>query len=265
MSTKPTTRICHSTQDDVFVRGKSLTRELMGKVTFAEMMYFQILGREPTPGQVAMLDACLVTLMEHGLTPTAIIARMTYTSAPEALQAAVAAGLASVGSLFVGTLEGCARLLVRVARSEDAEAEATRVVQAHRERGARLPGFGHPMHTPDDPRTPRLLEIAAANGVAGPHVAALRRLSRAVDGELGRHLTVNATGAVAATLLDCGVPPEIMRGFAVVSRAAGLVGHIREEQERPAMHALWLAGEAAVPFEAEGEPREPSNETDIPR
>jgi citrate synthase len=256
MSDRVTTKICRSTRDDVFVRGKSLTRELIGKVSFTEMMFFQILGREPTPGQLAMLDACLVTIMEHGLTPTAITARMTYTSAPESLQGAVAAGLASVGSLFVGTMEGCARLLARMVASGDAEAEALRIFVEHRERGAALPGFGHPVHKPDDPRTPTLLALAERHGVAGAHVDALRTLSTVVVRERGRHLTVNATGAIAATLADCGVPHEIMRGFAVISRAAGLVGHIREEQLEPAMLTLWRAGDEAVPHEHESRTEE---------
>jgi citrate synthase len=248
MSEKVTTQICHSTPVDVFVRGKSLTKELIGSVTFTEMMFFQILGRMPTPAQTRVLDACLVTIMEHGLTPTAIAARMTYTSAPEALQGAVAAGLLSVGSLFVGTMEGCAALLTRIAGSDDHDAEAARIVLEHRGKKKRLPGFGHPVHRPDDPRTPKLLAIAADAGVSGEHVEALHALSRAVDREMGKHLTINATGAIAATLADAGVPTEIMRGFAVVGRAAGLVGHIREEQERPAMQTIWRAGEEAVPF-----------------
>ncbi|MCB9598333.1 MAG: citryl-CoA lyase [Sandaracinaceae bacterium] len=249
MKPKATTRICHSTADDVFVRGRSLTEELIGRVSFTEMIYLQILGRMPTPGQTAMLDACLVTLVEHGLTPTAITTRMTYTSAPESIQGAVAAGLASVGSLFVGTVEGCALLLARMVQSEDGEAEAVAIVREHRDRGARVPGFGHPIHRPDDPRTPRLLAVAREHGVAGAHVDALETLSAVVDRERGKHLTINATGAIAATLADCDVPAEILRGIALISRCAGLVGHVREEQLHPAMNALWEAAEAAVPFE----------------
>lgn len=245
----PTTRICRSSPEDVLVRGRSLTRELIGHVTFTEMIYLQVLGRTPTPGQTAVLDACLVALLEHGLTPSAIAARMTYTSAPESIQGAVAAGLASVGSVFVGTVEGCARELARIAASAEPEAEAEAIVRAYDARRAPLPGFGHPLHRPDDPRTPRILAIAEAHGVAGRHVTALRTLAATVDRVRGRHLTVNATGAVAAALADAGVPTEILRGFAVISRCAGLVGHIREEQERPAMRALWEAAERAVPYE----------------
>lgn len=247
----PTTSIATHTADDVFIRDKSLTRELMGQLTFTEMMVFQMLGRRPGPGERAVIDACLVTLMEHGLTPSALAARLTWSSAPEAMQAAVAAGLLGVGSVFVGTMEGCAVLLERMLASENGpEAEARRIAQEHRTGGRPVPGFGHPVHKPDDPRSIRLFEIAREHGVAGPHIDAVQRLSRAVDEVWGKHVTINATGAVAAALGDCGVPAGIMRGFAIISRCAGLVGHIHEEQNRPAMRAIWEAAEAAVPYDA---------------
>src|SRR5690349_8433840 len=112
--TSPTTSLCHATPDDITVRGRSLPRDLIGKLTFTEMIYFELTGRDPTPPQRAVLDACLVTLMEHGLTPSAIATRLTYGSAPEAMQGAVAAGLLGVGSTFVGSTEGCAELLARI-------------------------------------------------------------------------------------------------------------------------------------------------------
>jgi citrate synthase len=249
---KPTTAIATSTTDDVFVRGRSLCKELIGHVTFTEMLFFQMLGRTPTPAQVRVVDACLVTLLEHGLTPSALATRLVYTSAPEAMQGAVAAGLLAVGSLFVGTTEGCGRLLRRLveggATGTELEAEARRIADEHRAARQPVPGFGHPQHRPDDPRSIRLLAIARAEGVAGAYVASALALGRAVDAASGRHVTLNATGAVAALLGDCGVPSEIMRGFAIIARCAGLVGHIREEQESPAMRAIWEAGERAVPY-----------------
>ncbi len=239
-----TTSICTSTPDDIQIRGKSLVHDLLGKLGFTEMMCFQILGRVPEPGVLATIDASLVALMEHGLTPSVISSRLTYGSAPEALQGAVAAGLLSVGSVFVGTAEGCAKNLARIVAGADPQA----IVDEHRAARRSLPGFGHPIHVPDDPRTPVILGVAKGRGVAGAHVAALEALSAAVDRTLGRHITVNATGAVAAALADCGVPVEIMRGFALIARCAGLVGHLREEQERPAMRPIWEAAERAVPY-----------------
>lgn len=251
---KQTTSIATSTKDDVFIRDESLCRELIGQVTFTELIYFQIIGRKPTPEQTAVVDACLVTLMEHGLTPSALAARLVYSSAEEAMQGAVAAGLLAVGSRFVGTTEGCGALLAQIVAAADRPAEARRIAESHKAEKRSLPGFGHPFHKPDDPRTPVLLALAATKGIAGAHVEAVRLLSAAVDAAFGKHITLNATGAIAAVLADAGVPREILRGFALIARAAGLVGHVHEEQKKPAMRVIWEAAEAAVPYDGERGP-----------
>jgi citrate synthase len=248
-----TTSIATSTPDDILVRGKSLCHELMGKLGFTEMMYFQVLGRLPTPAQAAVVDACLLALMEHGLTPSVLAARLVYSSAPEALQAAVGAGLLAVGGRFVGTVEGCAALLERMVAADPAS-EAAAIVEEHRATRKQLPGFGHHLHIPDDPRTAPLFALARAQGVAGRNIAAIELLSVTLDRALGRHLTINATGAVAAALADAGVPATIMRGFALIARCAGLVGHLHEEQQRPAMVTIWEAAERAVPYDGVGQP-----------
>ncbi len=246
----PTTSIATSTPEDVFIRDRSLCKDLIGKLTFTEMMLFGILGRLPTPAQTKVVDACLVTLMEHGLTPSALATRLAYSSAPEAMQSAVAAGLSCVGSVFVGTMEGCGALLARMLSAETSLAQEARTIASeHRTAKQPLPGFGHPLHKPDDPRTLRLFEVAEAEGLAGKHVAAIRELCTAVDDVYGKHITLNATGAIAALLGDCGVPYEIMRGFAIVSRCAGLVAHVHEEQSRPAMKTIWETSEHAVRYE----------------
>lgn len=244
-----TTSIATHTNEDIYIRDRSLCRELIGTLSFTEMMIFQMLGRVPGKGEAAMVDACLVTLMEHGMTPSAIATRLAYSSAREAMQGAVAAGLACVGSTFVGTMEGCAALIARMLQADDVEAEAKRIAVEFRAAKQPLPGFGHHMHKPDDPRSIRLFELAREHGVAGDHVAAVLALSRAIDETFGKHITINATGAIAAVLGDVGVPAEIMRGFALISRCAGLVGHVREEQVKPAMRVLWETGEYAVKYD----------------
>jgi citrate synthase len=247
-----TTSIATHTNDDIFIRDKSLCGELIGTLSFTEMIVFQMLGRKPTAEETAVIDACLVTLMEHGLTPSALATRLIYSSAPEAMQAAVAAGLMGVGSVFVGTMEGAAKLIARMLAAEDGvEAEALAIAKEHRAAKTSLPGFGHNLHKPDDPRTPVLFALAEDQGVAGDHIAAIRALSAAVDEVYGRHITINATGAIAAALGDCGVPAEIMRGFALIARCAGLVGHVHEEQAKPAMRAIWEASDVAVPYDGE--------------
>lgn len=246
----PTTRIARHTKDAIYVRGASLVDDLIGKLTFTEMMYFQLLGVRATPAQAKILDAVLVTLMEHGITPSAIATRMIYDSCPEALQAAVAAGLLGVGSTFIGTMEGCAKNLEDILSVAEAERPARAKAIAQRFRAAKLPipGFGHPHHKPDDPRSPRLLAVAEEAGVPGRHIRALRLLAQEVDAAWGRHLTINATGAVAALLGEIGVPQPVMRGIAVVSRAAGLVGHIREEQTDPSARYIWDMVSERVPY-----------------
>lgn len=248
----PTTSLATSTADDVFIRDRSLCRELIGKVTFTEMLWFGILGQMPSPGVVRVVDACLVTLMEHGLTPSAVTTRLVYSSSPESMQAAVGAGLSAVGSLFVGTMEGCGALLRRMLESPAGlRTEALSIAQEHRAGKRPLPGFGHPQHKPDDPRTPRLLELARAEGIAGQNVEAVLILSAAIDEVYGKHITLNVTGAVAALLGDAGAPYEIMRGFAIIARSAGLVAHVHEEQRRPSLGAIWEAADRAVPYDGD--------------
>jgi citrate synthase len=245
----PTTRIAHHTAEAIYVRGASLVDDLIGKLTFTEMMYFQLMGERATPAQAKVLDAVLVTLMEHGITPSTIVSRLIYDSCPEAVQAAVAAGLLGVGSTFIGTMEGCAKNIEEIlAAPEGEEARAKAIALRVRAAKQPIPGFGHPHHKPDDPRSPRLIAVAEEAGVPGRHIRALRLLAKEVDAAWGRHLTINATGAVASLLGEIGIPQPVMRGVAVVSRAAGLVGHIREEQVDPAARHIWDLAASRIPY-----------------
>ncbi len=250
-STKPTTRLCTHSTDAITVRGADLVDELIGELSFTEMTYFAITGRRPTRAQTRILDAVLVTLMEHGLTPSAIATRMIYGSTPESLQAGVSAGLLAVGSVFVGTMEGSAALIERILAAADGEQAAGDIADEYRRARKPIPGFGHHMHKPDDPRTPKLFALAQAEGLPGHHIAALLTLSAAVDQRFGKHITINATGAVGALLGEIAIPAPIMRGIAVISRSAGLVAHIAEEQRAPSMRYIWELVEEGVPYDAE--------------
>jgi citrate synthase len=243
------TYIATHTNEAVYVRDRSLVDELIGKLTFTEMFLLHLLGRMPTRAEQVIVDAVLVTLMEHGFTPSVIAARMVAISSPEALQAAVAGGLLCVGGQFVGTMEEAAEVISEVmSHAEGVDAGARAVAQRYRAERRPLPGFGHHLHRPDDPRSPRLFALAGEAGVSGRHIAALQALSRAVDEVYGRHITINATGAIAAVLGEIGIEPRIMRGIAVLSRCAGLVGHIREEQQHPAARKIWEMAEEAVEY-----------------
>lgn len=231
-----TTALCHATVDSVHIRGRNLCTELIGQVSFTQMLFFDILGRMPEQREVLVLDAVLVTLMEHGLAPSAIAARLTYASAPEALQGAVAAGLLGAGSVMLGTLEGSARLLSEIvasAATEGLDSAARRVALEHQTAGKPVSGFGHPSHKPHDPRTVRLFSLAHEWRLPGRHIAAAQALGRAVDEVFGKHLTLNASLACGALLAEIDMPLEIVRGFALITRAAGLIAHIYEEQRNP--------------------------------
>ena len=253
--TTPTTALCRYTETEIFYRDRNLVGDLMeGGGDFVSLMMSHILGRDVAAHEVRVMNAILITMMEHGLTPSAIATRSVYMSAPENLQGAVAAGLMAVGSQFVGTIENNARLLARLVAVPEADrpALAAEIVAEHRAAKRRMPGFGHHLHRPDDPRALKLLEIGAREGFTGGHTAALHLLAEVVDASAGRHITINATGATAALLGDMDVPVPLMRGFAVISRAAGLVAHIAEEASRPSGRFIWDLVDKAIPYDADG-------------
>src|ERR1041385_2654940 len=166
--------IAWSTPDKVVVKGFDLCRDILGKLSLGDMAFLELTDRLPTAKESAVFNAIAITLVEHGLTPSAIAARMTIAGAPEAMQAAVAAGLCGLGSVFVGSMETAARMLQEAlpdpAASVDIEAKARAIVDDHRTRKRAVPGIGHRFHKPIDPRAPKLFEIAAANGFSGKYV-----------------------------------------------------------------------------------------------
>lgn len=252
-----TTRIATSDERSITIRGKNLVEDLIGKVSYSEMVFFLITGRLPEPRETRLLDACLVTLMEHGMTPSAIVTRMIADNVPSENQVAMAAGLLTIGSVFVGTIEGCAKILHEgvnggIAEAGDSATFAAKVVAEHMARKAPLPGFGHRLHKPDDPRAVRLLAIGEEAGCQGGYITLLRQLGTALDAASGRHLTINATGAIAALLLEIGLPLDCMRALAVVSRCGGLPGHLIEERRTGSGRRIWRMVDEAIPYEAEG-------------
>ena len=243
------TRIATSDATSITVLGRDLVSEIVGHRSFTETFFFLVRRRFPEAGETAILDACLVTMMEHGLNPSVLVARLVADSVPDQAQVAIGAGVMAIGDVFAGTMEGCARLLRAGLDAPDPDAYCRTVVAEHRAARRPLPGFGHRSHKPDDPRTPRLLEVARGAGAEGRAIALIAALGRAVDAAAGRHVTINATGAVAALLLEIGFPVGAMRGTAVVARAGGLVGHLLEERETRAARHLWDLARETIPYE----------------
>jgi citrate synthase len=244
---KPTTLISTFDEKGSTIRGKDLVNDLIGEVSFTHMIYFYILGRAPTPAQTKILDAVLVTLVDHGIVGAAS-ARMVYRGAPDSIQGAVATGLLGMGSQFGGVMEQVGKHLDEIIAAADPEATAREIVAKYRLAKKPLPGFGHNDYRPEDPRTPKLLKVAEEAGVPGKHIAALRMLSAAVDSALGKHITINATAGMAALLGEIGVPGAIMRGFALISRTPGIVGHLYEEQQRPAAGYIARLAQESVEY-----------------
>jgi citrate synthase len=242
-------RVSHISQaypDRVEVRGRDLTGDLMGRLSFTEYFHLLLTGEEPTEEQRFFLDLVLVSIAEHGMMPTNVAARMTLAADPESLQGAVAAGILGAGSVVLGTSEECARLL------EDARAsgrEPLDIARDIRKAGRKVPGFGHPVHQPVDPRAERILELADAHGVSGPHVELARRLGEAVSETWGKPLTMNVSMPIAAVMLDLGFPSTAVKAVPILARTAGLLAHLAEEQEQPVGFLLARAAEEAVEYE----------------
>ena len=253
-----------STPTEIRLLGHDLADDLMGKVGFGELAFWLVARRRPTPAQTRVFEAVLVALADHGFTPTAIAARLTYLSAPDSLQGALAAGLLGGGSRFLGVTEDCGTYLHDVlARHEgelptdDAGWDVLALDAVTRTRAARrfVPGLGHPVHKERDPRTAALIRIADEEGLRGPHLRLFEAIGRVHEQVLGRRLPLNGAGVCGAALADLDLPVELLRGFALLARTAGLLGQIAEERLDPMAMDLYLAVDRhAVPVDLPADP-----------
>ena len=249
----PVSHISQAYPDRVEVRGRDLTGDLMGRLSFSEYFHLLLTGREPTEDQRFFLDLLLVAIAEHGMMPTNVAARMTLAADPGSLHGAVAAGILGCGPVILGTAEPCARLLEeaqeKVASGDSPEAVAGEVAREVHASGGRLPGFGHPVHRPLDPRTERVLELADERGVSGPHVLLARRLRDAVAEAWGKPLTMNVSMPIAAVMLDLGFPSVTVKAIPILARTAGLLAHLAEEQDAPIGFLMAASAEDAIEYE----------------
>jgi citrate synthase len=245
----PVTHISRAYPDRVEVRGKSLTDDLMGKVSFTSYFHLLLTGREPNEDELFFLDLLLVAIAEHGMMPTNVAARMTLAADPSSLQGAVAAGILGCGPVLLGTTEECARLLEQTRASGEDPLEVAKRI---RESGGKLPGFGHPVHKPLDPRAERIFELAHERGVAGDYVALAESFRGAVHEAWGKPLTLNISMPMAAVLLDLGFGSSIVKAVPILARTASLLGHLAEEQQDAIGFQMATAAEHLVEYQADG-------------
>jgi citrate synthase len=253
----PVTHICQAYPDRVEVRGRDLCRDLMGRLSFTEYFHLLLTGRAPTDDQRFFLDVLLIAIAEHGMMPTNIAARMTLAADPGSLQGAVAAGILGCGPVVLGTSESCARLLEeaqeKVLAGGAPAVVAEEMALAIRASGGKAPGFGHPVHRPLDPRAERILELADARGVSGPHVLLARHLRDAVAKTWAKPLTMNVAMPTAAVMLDLGFSSAIVKAIPLLARTAGLLAHLAEEQENPVGFLMAGRAEEAIHYEPQPE------------
>lgn len=238
-----------SDPDRILLLGQDLAADLMGKVSFGELAFWLVAGRRPTKNETRVFEAVLVALADHGLTPTAISARLTYLSAPESLQGALAAGLLGGGSRFLGVTEDVGRFLADALDLQNGDLPvgdfgwnelAMMVVSRAHTSGKRIPGLGHPVHKITDPRTAVLLRIADEERLRGPHLNLFEAIGRIHPEIIGRTLPLNGAGVCGAALADLGFPIPMLRGFALLARAAGILGHLSEERVNPMAMDIYM-------------------------
>lgn len=246
------------TSDATSIRllGQDLAGDLLGRVSFGELAFWLVARRRPAPGETRLFEAVLVALADHGFTPTAIAARLTYLSAPDSVQGALAAGLLGGGSRFLGVTEDTGRFLADALRDAERahgvlpgpadpdsgwDGVAREAVRRRSEARSLVPGLGHPVHKRTDPRTPVIIRIAEEEGLRGPHLRLFEAVGRVHPDIIGRTLPLNGAGVCGAALADLGFSPELLRGFALLARTAGLLGHIAEEREQPVAARIYEA------------------------
>lgn len=244
----PTSSISTANPEMIVVRGYDLCKDLIGTLSLTEHFWLLVSGQRANAAQTRVLDSCLVAIAEHGLVPSVQAARMTYAAGPEAMQGAVAAGILGCGSVILGSAENAGRFLAKIVERGGGDA-AKALVQELRAAKTPFPGYGHPLHTDEDPRASRLIAVAREAGIADKHVAAAQAAEVAIREVMGRPLVLNVSGAIPAVLLDAGFPLSGLKGVPILARAASLIAHLVEEQVRPIGFLLSEAAESSIGYD----------------
>jgi citrate synthase len=241
-ATVPRTAIATSDEHTIVVRGRDLSKDLIGKISFVDHFFLLLTGQMPTAGQTAVLNATLVAIAEHGLVPSVQAARMTFAAAPDALQGAVAAGILGCGTVVLGSSETAGRMYseidAKVQAGSSVDDAALAVMQAWRAAGKSIPGYGHPLHKERDERVGALFDVARSAGTDLRFVAIAEAAETLLPQVLGKDLKLNVSGAIPAVLLGAGFPAQALKGIPILARTAGLIAHMYEESQQPIGFAL---------------------------
>ena len=218
------TAITKATEEETIIRGYELT-ELIKKVTFIEAIFLVLKGELPTKNEGRMLDAILVSCIDHGIAPPSVVATRTVLSGGNPLNTAVGAGILTLGESHGGAIEQCAKILQEIVKGK---IETEDFIKKSCEKKERIPGYGHKIYT-QDPRTAALLKIAKELGFTGKYVQAALGIEAALEKIKGKKLCLNVDGAIAAIVSEMGFDYQLGKGFFIISRVVGLVAHAREE------------------------------------
>lgn len=251
--TIPKTSICTSNEDTIVIRGLDLCRDLIGKVGMTEYFYLLLTGKKPQPAALAVLDATLVAIAEHGLVPSVQAARMTFAASPEAVQGAVAAGLLGCGSVILGAAEQAGTLFEAIRErqlreNESLDESALALVRSYREERRPIPGYGHPLHKERDPRVSALFAVSKQAGAGQEYILIAEAVERAILEVTGKDLRLNVSAAIPAVLLGADYPLRALRGVPILARSAGLVAHLFEEMSQPIGFALSYQASRAAEY-----------------
>lgn len=240
--TVPGTAISTADEDNIYVRGMDLSRDLIGNIGFSEYFYLMLTGKKPSDRERMVLDATLVAIAEHGLVPSVQASRMTMAAAPDAMQGAVAAGILGCGSVILGAAENAGKLFCeveeKVGAGDSLSDAAAAVLTAYRNNRTPVPGYGHPLHKKRDPRVDALFEVARNAEVRLDYVNIANALEDMIPEIIGKPLKLNVSAAIPAVLLGIGFPVTALRGVPILARTAGLIAHLNEEISHPIGFAL---------------------------
>ena len=241
-ATVPRTAITISDAHGIASRGRDLSKDLIGRVSFVEHFFLLLTGRLASAGEAAVLNATLVAIADHGLVPSVQAARMTFAAAPDAMQGAVAAGILGCGSVVLGSSETAGRMFVEIDAQVQSgtaiDAAALNVMQAWRAAGKAIPGYGHPEHKARDARVGALFDVARRAGTDLRFVAIAEAAEALMPEVLKKDLKLNVSGAIPAVLLGAGFPVQALKGVPILARTAGLIAHLFEEISEPIGFAL---------------------------